>query len=95
MVFGLKFSGFVAWCLWRTLYLMKLPRLAKKLRVMVSWTLDLVFAREIEQLITLRDVEALSGMVGRIRARRTQSTSVSDPKAFWIETAIRNYSNKL
>jgi hypothetical protein len=56
---------------------------------------DLVFAREIEQLITLRDVEAPSGMVGRIRARRTQLTSVSDPKAFGIETAIRNYSNKL
>jgi NADH dehydrogenase len=95
MVFGLKFSGFVAWCLWRTLYLMKLPRLAKKLRVMVSWTLDLVFAREIEQLITLRDVEALSDMLGRIRARRTQLTSVSDPKAFGVATAIRNYSNKL
>jgi NADH dehydrogenase len=32
MVFGIKFSGFVAWVFWRTVYLMKLPRLAKKLR---------------------------------------------------------------
>src|SRR6266480_776713 len=47
MVFGIKFSGFVAWCLWRTVYLMKLPRLPKKLRVMVGWTLDLLFARDI------------------------------------------------
>ena len=33
MVFGIKFSGFIAWCLWRMVYLLKLPRLAKKLRV--------------------------------------------------------------
>jgi hypothetical protein len=35
--------------------------LAKKLRVMVSWTLDLFFAQEIEQMITVRDIEELSG----------------------------------
>jgi len=48
---------------------MKLPRLAKKLRVIADWTLDLLFGKEIEQLITLQDVEALSGMLARIRAR--------------------------
>src|SRR5437660_4371376 len=69
MVFGIKFSGFVAWALWRTIYLMKLPRLPKKLRVMVAWTLDLLFARDIEQMLTLRDVEALRDLAGRIRAR--------------------------
>jgi NADH dehydrogenase len=74
-VFGLKFSGFVAWCFWRAIYLMKLPRLPKKLRVMVGWTLDLFFSREIEQMITLRDVEALSELADRIRARDTFSNS--------------------
>jgi NADH dehydrogenase len=77
MVFGIKFSGFIAWCFWRSVYLMKLPRLAKKLRVMASWTLDLFFGREIEQMITLRDVEELSGQWARIRARAKQSTAVS------------------
>jgi hypothetical protein len=61
MVFGIKFSGFIAWWFWRSVYLIKLPRLAKKLRVMVSWTLDLFFAQEIEQMITVRDIEELSG----------------------------------
>jgi NADH dehydrogenase len=70
----MKFSGFAAWVFWRTAYLMKLPRLPKKLRVMVGWTLDLFFARDIEQMITFRDVEALSDMAGRIRTRRTQLT---------------------
>src|SRR6476646_1469664 len=77
MVFGIKFSGFIAWWFWRSVYLMKLPRLAKKLRVMVSWTADLFFGREIEQMITLRDVEELSSQWARIRARAKQSMAVS------------------
>jgi hypothetical protein len=77
MVFGIKFSGFIAWCFWRSVYLMKLPSLGKKLRVMVSWTLDLFFGREIEQLITVRDVEALSDRLARIRARAKEARSTS------------------
>jgi hypothetical protein len=34
---------------------------------MVGWTLDLFFGREIEQLITLRDVEMLSDRLARLR----------------------------
>jgi len=67
MMFGFKFSGFIAWWMWRTIYLMKLPRLTKKLRVMMDWTLDLLFGREIEQMITLRDVQALSDRLARVR----------------------------
>jgi NADH:quinone reductase (non-electrogenic) len=73
MVFGIKFSGFIAWWFWRSVYLMKLPGLAKKLRVMASWTLDLFFGQQIEQMITVRDIEALSGQLARIRARTKQA----------------------
>lgn len=66
MMFGMKFSGFLAWLMWRSIYLMKLPRLHKKLRVMTGWGLDLLFARELEQMITLRDVEAMSQLTERI-----------------------------
>jgi NADH dehydrogenase len=69
MMFGIKFSGFIAWWFWRSVYLMKLPRFAKKLRVIASWTLDIFFGQEIEQMITIRDIEALSGQVAQIRAR--------------------------
>ena len=69
-MFGFKFSGFIAWAMWRTVYLMKLPRLVKKLRVMMAWTLDLLFGRDIEQMITLRDVEELSERWARLRDRR-------------------------
>jgi NADH dehydrogenase len=45
-VFGINFSGFFAWWLWRTIYLFKLPRLEKKVRVALDWTLDLWFAKD-------------------------------------------------
>lgn len=77
MVFGIKFSGFIAWWFWRSVYLMKLPGLAKKLRVMASWTLDLFFGQQIEQMITVRDIETLSGQLARVRARTKQARSTS------------------
>lgn len=49
-VFGFKFSGFVAWLLWRTVYLMKLPRLEKRIRVALNWTLDVLFSKDNVQL---------------------------------------------
>ena len=51
---GIRFSGFVAWWLWRTIYLSKLPRLEKKLRVVLDWTLDLIFSKDLVQFMTLR-----------------------------------------
>jgi NADH dehydrogenase len=44
-ILGVNFSGFLAWWLWRTVYLSKLPRLEKKVRVALDWTLDLCVLR--------------------------------------------------
>jgi NADH dehydrogenase len=51
-ILGFTFSGFVAWWLWRTIYLLKLPRLEKKVRVALSWTLDLFFRKDFVQYLT-------------------------------------------
>jgi NADH:ubiquinone reductase (H+-translocating) len=53
-VFGVNFSGFFAWWLWRTIYLSKLPRLEKKVRVAIDWTLDLLFTKDLVQFLTVR-----------------------------------------
>ena len=53
-ILGVKFSGFIAWVLWRAIYLAKLPGLQKKVRVAVDWALDLVFSKDIVELPTLR-----------------------------------------
>lgn len=51
-IMGINFSGFIAWWLWRTIYLGKLPRFEKKLRVALDWTLDLLFSKDIVQFMT-------------------------------------------
>ncbi|HEU4342108.1 MAG TPA: NAD(P)/FAD-dependent oxidoreductase [Candidatus Binatia bacterium] len=53
-ILGFKFSGLIAWWLWRTIYLSKLPRIEKKLRVTLDWTLDLVFSKDLVQFMPLR-----------------------------------------
>lgn len=49
-ILGFKVTGFVAWFLWRTVYLGKLPSLSRKARVALDWMLDLLFGRDIAQL---------------------------------------------
>src|SRR6201993_3931292 len=52
-ILGINFSGFIAWWLWRTIYLSKLPRFEKKLRVAFDWTLDLIFSKDLVQFLTV------------------------------------------
>lgn len=49
-VFGVKLSGFPAWWLWRTVYLLRMPGLSRKVRVALDWTIDLLFSRDYVQL---------------------------------------------
>lgn len=53
-IFGLRFSGFIAWWLWRSIYLSKLPRFEKKVRVALDWSLDLMFSKDLVQFDTGR-----------------------------------------
>lgn len=53
-ILGINFSGFLAWWMWRTIYLSKLPRFEKKLRVALDWTLDLLFTKDLVQFQTFR-----------------------------------------
>ena len=53
-VAGLKgrflLTGFPAWALWRTYYLLRLPGLDRQARVAFDWTLGLIFPRDISEL---------------------------------------------
>jgi NADH:ubiquinone reductase (H+-translocating) len=50
-----RFSGLLAWGMWRGVYLMKLPGLERKLRVLTAWTLELFFPRDNVQTIDLSE----------------------------------------
>jgi NADH dehydrogenase len=47
---GIVLTGFLAWFLWRTYYLLRLPGIDRRVRVAIDWTLDLVFPRDISEL---------------------------------------------
>jgi len=49
-ILGWRFSGFLAWWMWRTVYLLKMPGLGRKLRIALDWTLELFFKRDYVQL---------------------------------------------
>ena len=49
-VFGINISGFIAWWMWRTIYLMKSPGLGRRFKVALAWTSDLFLPPELVQL---------------------------------------------
>jgi len=51
---ALRFSGLLAWFMWRSIYLGKLPGLERKIRVLTDWTVELFFPKDIVQTIDLR-----------------------------------------
>jgi len=80
-VFGLKFSGVVGWALWRSVYLMKLPRLEKKIRVALRWALDVIFEHDIAQYVTPRDVESTNRLLETARQSHGEPTPENGMKA--------------
>jgi NADH dehydrogenase len=51
---SMRFSGLLAWALWRGIYLSKLPGSERKIRVLMDWTVELFFPRDIVQTIDLK-----------------------------------------
>jgi NADH dehydrogenase len=47
---GVNISGFLAWLIWRNVYLSKIPTFDKKIRVLLDWIIDLFFDRDISRL---------------------------------------------
>jgi NADH dehydrogenase len=52
---GTILTGFLAWFLWRTYYLLRLPGFDRKVRVALDWTLQLLFPRDIAELRVLTE----------------------------------------
>jgi NADH:ubiquinone reductase (H+-translocating) len=50
---SVRFSGLLAWLMWRSIYLSKLPGVERKVRVVFDWMIELFFPRDIVQTIDL------------------------------------------
>jgi NADH dehydrogenase len=51
-IMGVRLSGFPAWCVWRTIYLMKMPTLNRKVRIFLDWALSAVFPADLVEVRT-------------------------------------------
>jgi NADH dehydrogenase len=58
VIYGVKLSGFIAWFLWRGIYLAKLPTFSRKLEVAISWAVGIPFPPNIVQLRLSKDQAA-------------------------------------
>ena len=46
-MFGFRVSGILAWLMWRSVYLLKLPSWSRRIRVGTDWAWDLLFPRDL------------------------------------------------
>jgi NADH dehydrogenase len=49
-IYGLRISGFIAWLLWRGLYLLRVPTFARKCRLFLEWNWAMFFPPDISHL---------------------------------------------
>ncbi|MDN5941797.1 MAG: cyclic nucleotide-binding domain-containing protein [Nitrospira sp.] len=46
-ILGIRLSGFPAWWLWRTIYLLKSPSWSRRIKLAFDWTWELLFPRDL------------------------------------------------
>jgi NADH dehydrogenase len=49
-IFGVRVYGFIGWLLWRGVYLLKTPTLARKVRIFLEWNWEMLFPPDIVHL---------------------------------------------
>ena len=49
-IFGVKISGFIAWLMWRGLYLLRVPTFSRKSRLFLEWNWAMFFPPDISHL---------------------------------------------
>ena len=54
-ILGVRVSGLPAWFLWRTIYLMKMPSLYRRVRIGLDWAIALLFQPDLVQVRDIRD----------------------------------------
>jgi NADH:ubiquinone reductase (H+-translocating) len=75
---SVRFSGLLAWLMWRAVYLAKLPGLERKVRVLIDWVIELFFPRDIVQTIDISDpVGQKRQPVARMPEQRMRSATSS------------------
>jgi NADH dehydrogenase len=64
-VYKLRIKGLLAWWVWRSYYLFQMPRWERRLRVVIDWTVALLFKNDVVQLDLTRGEHVSTGKEGR------------------------------
>jgi len=92
-IFGFNFSGFLAWWLWRTVYLSKLPGLDKKVRVAFDWTLDLLFPKDVCAVYDLnghRDFDRPNNVRNMLESSESHQATAQQNGPLRLEQLVNN-----
>lgn len=81
LVLGLRFDGFVAWFLWRGIYLSKMPTFARKIQIAFDWGWDLLFPRDICELSPQETRRILRAHFDRGEEKRRQPDAAAERSA--------------
>jgi NADH:quinone reductase (non-electrogenic) len=46
-IFGYNLQGIIPWLIWRTYYVLQMPSIGKKIKVILDWTIDSFFKRDL------------------------------------------------
>lgn len=66
-LYGLRLYGFVAWLMWRGIYLLKIPTLARKVRLFLEWNWAMLFPPDISHFGYRRTKRTALGPAARER----------------------------
>lgn len=64
-IYKFKIRGFLAWWVWRTYYLFRMPRFDRRFRIVLDWTVALLFRNDIVQLDIGREKTRNSARSGK------------------------------
>ena len=53
-----RIYGFLAWWVWRSYYLFQMPQWSRRIRIMIDWTVALLFHNDVVQLDQIREKDA-------------------------------------
>ena len=74
-VYKFRIKGFVAWWVWRTYYLFQMPRWERRLRILVDWTVAMLFKSDVVQLDLFREQQEIRQTQDLQRAHTEETTT--------------------
>src|ERR671930_2087571 len=78
-LFGFKVHGFLAWWIWRTYYLMNLPTIKKKLKVIGDWTMDLIYKPDVAMIKKQIPIREEKQRGGELEEEKQEDQSTEKP----------------